>query len=197
MEEPSEDDLAMARTLLERRSAEEVAAALVRVYRSRLPAPEEVTDPGQQPPRRSRAELDAGPRDRDRARGGAQAHAGGTHAAGAAGGSWFRMNIGRRNNADPRWILPMLCRRGGLSKGDIGAIRIFDRETKFEVRDSAAGKFAEAVRSGHNLDPRIETASEPPLQRPKPGHEDGRSHAQHRGDERATRPRKGRREAGA
>ncbi len=186
-EEPSEDDLAMARTLLERRSAEEVAAALVRVYRSRLPAPEEVSDPGQQPPRRSRAELDPGPRDRDRARGGAVAHAGGTHAAGAAqapgeaGGSWFRMNIGRRNNADPRWILPMLCRRGGLSKGDIGAIRIFDRETKFEVRDSAVGKFAEAVRSGHNLDPRIETASQPPQQRQKPGHEDGRSHVQHRG----------------
>ena len=45
-EEPSEDDLAMAKTLLEQRSAEEVAAALVRVYRSRLPAPEDVTDPG-------------------------------------------------------------------------------------------------------------------------------------------------------
>ncbi len=107
------------------------------------------------------------------------------------------MNIGRRNNADPRWILPMLCRRGGLGKGDIGAIRIFDRETKFEVRDSAAGKFAEAVRSGQNIDPRIETASEPPRQRPKPGHEDGKGPAQHRNEEYPARPRRGRREAGA
>jgi len=204
MEAPSEDDLAMARTLLERRSAEEVAAALVRVYRSRLPAPEEVSDPGQnQAPRRPRAEHDVGPRDRDRVRGSAAALAGGGHATGAAhaggsaGGSWFRMNIGRRNNADPRWILPMLCRRGGLGKGDIGAIRIFDRETKFEVRDSAAGKFAEAVRSGQNVDPRIETASEPPRQRPNTGHEDGKGPAQHRNQEHPARPRRVRREAGA
>ncbi len=134
-EEPSEDDLVMARTLLEQRSAEEVAAALVRVYRSRLPAPEEVTDPGQsQPVRKPPVHHEAGPR--DWAKGGAS----------GAGGAWFRMNIGRRNNADPRWLLPMLCRRGGITKGDIGAIRIFDRETKFEVRDGAAHKFAETIR---------------------------------------------------
>ena len=63
--EPTEDDLAMARTLPERRSAEEVAAALVRVYRSRLPAPEDVTDPGSQPPRRPRTEFEpSAPRER-------------------------------------------------------------------------------------------------------------------------------------
>jgi ATP-dependent RNA helicase DeaD len=43
-EELSADDLELARTLLEGRSAEDIAAALVRLYRSRLPAPEEVTE---------------------------------------------------------------------------------------------------------------------------------------------------------
>ena len=184
-EEPSEDDLAMARTLLEQRSAEEVAAALVRVYRSRLPAPEDVTDPGAQAPRRPRNEFER-PHGREGGHGREAArpadHTG-------AGGAWFRMNIGRRNNADPRWLLPMLCRRGGVGKGDIGAIRIFDRETKFEVRDGAARQFAEAVRRGENAEPRIEPASEAPPRRPRP--EDGLPRGDH------DRPRRPRREAEA
>src|SRR3546814_3369932 len=46
---------------------------------------------------------------------------------------WFRMNIGRNNNADPRWLLPLLCRRGHITKHEVGAIRIFDRETRLEI----------------------------------------------------------------
>ncbi len=189
-EESSEEDLAMARTLLEQRSAEDVAAALVRVYRARLPAPEDVTDPGSQPPRRPRTEFEPAPRSH------------GSESGGGASGSWFRLNIGRRNNADPRWLLPMLCRRGGVGKGDIGAIRIFDRETKFEVREGAARQFAEAVRRGENVDPRIEPASEAPPRRPR--YEDGpgrgaapRGNAPHHGEEHPARPRRPRREAGA
>ena len=194
-EEPSEDDLAMARTLLEQRSAEEVAAALVRVYRSRLPAPEDVTDPGSQPPRRPRTEFEpSAPRERETGRG---------HDGGTGGGSWFRMNIGRRNNADPRWLLPMLCRRGGVGKGDIGAIRIFDRETKFEVRDGAARQFAEAVKRGENADPRIEPAAEAPPRRvryednPARGAPTGAPAGARGGDEHPSRPRRPRREAEA
>ena len=193
-EQSSEDDLAMARTLLERRSAEEVAAALVRVYRSRLPAPEEVTDPGASPPRRPRTEYEGSQRGGE---GAPQGHhhpgaaRGGGPSAPMAGGAWFRMSIGRRNNADPRWILPMLCRRGGVGKGDIGAIRIFDRETKFEVRDGVARQFAEAVRRGENADPRIEPAAEaPPRRAPRAEGGPGR-------DDRSARPRGPRREAGA
>ena len=29
---------------------------------------------------------------------------------------WFRMDIGRRQNADPRWILPLICRRGHVTR---------------------------------------------------------------------------------
>ena len=197
-EEPSEDDLAMARTLLEQRTPEEVAAALVRVYRARLPAPEDVTDPGSQPPRRPRSDAEPFvPRERSEGGRGPAGHGG---QAGQEGGAWFRMNIGRRNNADPRWLLPMLCRRGGVGKGDIGAIRIFDRETKFEVRDSAARQFAEAVRRGENADPRIEPATEAPPRRPR--YEDGPGRGAPQGqvprtDEQGARPRKPRREAEA
>jgi ATP-dependent RNA helicase DeaD len=56
------------------------------------------------------------------------------------------MNIGRRHNADPRWILPLLCRRGHITKNEVGAIRITANETLFEVPRAVAGKFAAALR---------------------------------------------------
>jgi len=43
---------------------------------------------------------------------------------GFEGSAWFRLNVGRRQNADPRWILPLLCRRGHVSRSEIGAIRM-------------------------------------------------------------------------
>ncbi|KAA0970526.1 DEAD/DEAH box helicase [Aureimonas fodinaquatilis] len=132
LEPASEQDIATAQFLLESRSAEEIAAALVRIYRSRLPAPEDVFDPGfardAKPDygkdKKERRERPAGPR-------------------GAT--TWFFMNIGKRNNADPKWLLPMLCRRGRITRDDIGAIRIFERETKFEISQEAAQRFASAA----------------------------------------------------
>ena len=43
---------------------------------------------------------------------------------GFEGSAWFRLNAGRRQNADPRWILPLICRRGHVTRQDIGAIRM-------------------------------------------------------------------------
>ena len=45
-EESTEDDLTLARALLAERSPEDIAAALARLYRSRLPSPEDILDPG-------------------------------------------------------------------------------------------------------------------------------------------------------
>ena len=60
---------------------------------------------------------------------------------------WFRVDIGRERNADPRWLLPLLCRAGDVTKAEVGAIRIFDRDTRFEIAAEFADKFAEAARS--------------------------------------------------
>jgi ATP-dependent RNA helicase DeaD len=65
---------------------------------------------------------------------------------------WFRMDIGRRHNADPRWILPLLCRRGHITKNEIGAIRIAAGETLFEVPRAAAARFAAALKRTANGD---------------------------------------------
>jgi ATP-dependent RNA helicase DeaD len=75
---------------------------------------------------------------------------------------WFRMSVGRRNNADPRWLLPIICRLGHVTKKEIGSIKIFDRETKFEIVKSHAPKFASAVRKTNDEDIRIEPAEAGP-----------------------------------
>jgi ATP-dependent RNA helicase DeaD len=55
------------------------------------------------------------------------------------------MDLGRRQNADPRWILPLLCRRGHITRNEIGAIRIGIHETHFQVPRAIAARFADAV----------------------------------------------------
>jgi len=139
-EETSEEDLALARALLEGRSAEDIASALVRLHRLQLPAPEEVSDPG------FRADMRPARTDRPMREptGGAPSapmrHRG-------DGGVWFHINIGRRASADPKWLLPVICKRGGVSREAIGSIRIFDNETKFEVSADFAESFAQAMKA--------------------------------------------------
>ena len=58
---------------------------------------------------------------------------------------WFRIDLGRNKNAEARWVLPMLCRRGHLTKRDIGAIRVFERETRFQVSAEAIERFEAAI----------------------------------------------------
>src|SRR3954449_13581969 len=60
-EETTPEDLALAQALLAERSAEDIAAALARLYRARLPSPEDIIDPGEH---RARSREDRG-RDRD------------------------------------------------------------------------------------------------------------------------------------
>jgi ATP-dependent RNA helicase DeaD len=133
LEENTEEDLAMAKSLMEGRTPEQIAEALARFYRSRLPAPEDVYVPSdRREPREPREERVREPRPEQ---------------VGNTGeGIWFHLDIGRKMNADPKWLLPMICRRGKVTKQDIGAIRIFDNETKIEIFQPAADKFAQAIR---------------------------------------------------
>lgn len=151
-EELSEEELAAARAILAERSPEQVAAAYVRMQLSRLPAPEELF------------ETDA-PVPEDRGRPREPRH-------GTGDGVWFRVNVGRKGNADPRWLLPFLCRHGHVTRRDIGAIRILERDTRFEVAREAADRFAAAVRKAFadDSDVQIEPADAPggAQERPRP-----------------------------
>ncbi len=139
-DEAGEDDLAAGRALMEHFPPEQIAAALMRLYRSRLPSPEEVEDPGE------------GRLKRDQALRARFAPA----ADGQPGSQWFRIPVGRRRSADPRWLLPLICRRGGVTKDVIGAIRIFDNETAFEIALSAVPGFIASLRNAGPEDLPIE-----------------------------------------
>jgi ATP-dependent RNA helicase DeaD len=156
-EETTADDLALAQALLAERSAEEIAASLARLYRARLPSPEDIMDPGERSsrPREDRGRNDTrAPRDDVRASRGddrperARPKAGKSSSKhGMADGSvWFRANIGRKKNAEARWLLPMICRRGGIDKNDIGAIKIMDTTTEFEISERVADSFAVKIK---------------------------------------------------
>ena len=92
-----------------------------------------------------------------------------THERGAAPGQmengvWFRLNVGRERNADPKWLLPEICRQGELTKKDIGAIRVFEMETLFQVAPEAAPKFtilvSERKKGGVRISPALDQTGE-------------------------------------
>jgi ATP-dependent RNA helicase DeaD len=150
-QETTAEDLTLARALLAERSPEDIAAALARLYRARLPSPEDILDPGQSSSRsrddRGRGKEDRAPRGGDRDVGPrAKAGKSSPRHVMAEGSVWFRAAIGRRKNAEARWLLPMICRRGGIDKQDIGAIRIMDTTTEFEISQRVVDSFTAMIR---------------------------------------------------
>lgn len=121
LSEPLSDiEKTFAQEILARYSAEQVAAAFVRQHFADQAAPEEL--------------LDAGPTERPQ-----------KQRADFKGGVWISLSVGREQNAEPRWLLPMLCRAGHITKHDIGAIRIQHSETYVELAPECVEKFLEAL----------------------------------------------------
>ena len=75
---------------------------------------------------------------------------------------WFTLNVGRRNNADPRWLLPIICRLGHVTKREVGPIRIQDRDTRFGIVTEHAARFSGRDPESHDEDLRIEPAEGAP-----------------------------------
>ena len=123
--EASDEERLLADMMLAKLSPQDIAAALVRVHAAKLPTPEDQFDGGR--PEQSEADRPV-------------------HREGFDDCVWFHMDIGRRQNADPRWILPLLCRRGHITRGEIGAIRIAANETFFQVPRAVVAKFSEALK---------------------------------------------------
>ncbi|HEX4365724.1 MAG TPA: DEAD/DEAH box helicase [Rhodopila sp.] len=140
LETPDGSERADAEALLATLEPVAVAAALLRLYRRQLPPPETIS-PG---PVRDVVRTPA-PR------------------APAGGFVQFRISVGRNNRADPKWILPLLCRLGSVTKRDIGAIRVFDTDTRFEVSRETSAAFAAATANLPSNEPRITQAGDGPM----------------------------------
>ncbi|MCO6392714.1 DEAD/DEAH box helicase [Aliihoeflea aestuarii] len=120
-----EDEADFVQRILATHSAEQVAAAFVRAYRAGRSAPEDLIDvkPGSfdDSAKPTRDRDDFGP------------------------AVWFSLSVGRKQNAEPRWLIPMLCRNGNLTKRDIGAIKMMPEETFVEIAEGSAERFAAVI----------------------------------------------------
>jgi len=144
-----EADAAAVAKLTEHFSAEQIAAAYLRLHQERHSAPEELADVNE------------------------------AHKPRAAFGPsvWFSLEGGRAVGAEPRRLLPMLCKMGDVSRDDIGAIRIQPDASLIELRQGAVQGFlsnigtAMALEDGAKLTqldnpPKFEKSGKPPR---KPG----------------------------
>ncbi len=162
----TEEDQSVAKQLAETIPAEQLAAALIGLLRNELPEPEDVSDDGRmrnaqtfekQSGHTGPSERTFEPRERSAPR--ARTERGFTASEGD--GVWFRLNVGRERNADPKWILPLICRLGHITKAEIGPIRIFGNETKFEIVGHAAEAFGIAVQDTQDDKIQIEPTTAP------------------------------------
>ena len=166
--EADEEDRALATRLLAERSPEDIAAALVRAHRAAMPEPEEMIDNTPEARRAAQQER---------------------HRPGFDDTVWFRADIGRRQNADPRWILPLLCRRGHITRNEVGAIRIGANETFFQVPRAIAARFTAALARTAQQEEEDEGLRIEPSSGPNMGGNDGpRSDQAHQRPFRARRP---------
>ncbi len=127
--DPEGDTLEEAKSLIERFGAERVAAAFLSELQHRLPAPEE---------------LSAAPKDRGDKRGAKERPARRERSDFDESG-WFEVNLGRKQRAEPRWLVPMLCRIGQVTGSDIGAIRIEDKSSRFQIAADKREAFVAAL----------------------------------------------------
>ncbi len=121
----TEDEVPLVARLLSHHDPEQIAAAFLRLWREGRSAPEELRDAAE-PPRRERSEFGAS--------------------------VWLALSVGRSQNAEPRWLLPMLCTAGGITKTEIGAIRMLDDETHVQLAAAAAPGFLAAIGPGMALE---------------------------------------------
>jgi ATP-dependent RNA helicase DeaD len=145
-----EEEQDAIRALIDKHGADRVAAAFVRLYRSGRSAPEELIDigpitefagpkratgrdgspreslPREATPRRSREEF--GP------------------------SVWVALSVGRKQNAEPRWLIPVLCRSGNISKADIGQIKMQQDETFVQLAADSADAFLDNIGPNKTLE---------------------------------------------
>lgn len=109
----SETEQQSVARLLEAFSPEQIAAGYLRLMHTLRAPPEELAELDTKP----EARQDFGP------------------------ATWFSISGGHDAGAEPRRLLPALCKAGGLSKDDVGAIRVQKEESFVQIRSAAVSTF--------------------------------------------------------
>ncbi len=129
----AEHEQPLVSELLASLSAEQIAALYLRQQMALRPSPEDTTEipPAElqdRPSRRRTERQESGDRRPD-----------------MQGSTWFTISVGRKHRADPKWLLPVICKAGRVNKQDVGSIKIEQAETRFEISGDKAASFAQRL----------------------------------------------------
>ncbi|SEO02683.1 DEAD/DEAH box helicase [Palleronia pelagia] len=116
-EPATEDEQESAKRLLDAFTPEQIATGYLRLLHTLRAPPEELAEPGTKPD----PVKEFGP------------------------ATWFSVSGGRDAGAEPRRLLPMLCKAGGLTKDDIGAIRVQKDQSFVQIRNEAVATLLASV----------------------------------------------------
>jgi len=93
---------------------------------------------------------------------------------------WFSISGGHNAGAEPRRLLPMICKASSLTRDDIGAIRVQQDESFVQVKASSAATLAASVGADGALEEGavLKQLETPPViepsRRPGPGNKGGK-----------------------
>ena len=125
----TEDEEATVEALVEKFDARQLAAAVARFFKAGRSAPEDLIEVSLEQRKPRERGNDVIPAETKRPRDS------------FASSVWISISVGRKQRAEPRWLIPMLCRNGSITKNEIGAIKMQPEETYIELSADAADGF--------------------------------------------------------
>ena len=123
-----EEEQGLIDKLVARFDATKLASAFVSLYRGKNSAPEDITEVSLETRKPREGGNDSAPRPL-------------TPRGDFGAAVWFSLSVGRKQRAEPRWLIPTICRAGDLTKHEIGAIKMQADETFVEIAAAHADKF--------------------------------------------------------
>ncbi len=147
----TEEERGFVETLTAKYDPERIAAAVLRLSRARQSAPEDLSvipldamqELRERPPKRLKEDF--GP------------------------SVWFTLPIGRSTGAEPRRILPIVCRSEAVTGADIGAIRVLDDESWVQISEDKVAALVASLGSDGEVEKGItlrRARGEPPASAP-------------------------------
>lgn len=125
MAKADESENDLIQKIVQNYSPEVIASAFVRSQMEGKSAPEELTNTGS-----------TGPAD-------------------FSNSTWFELSIGYRDNAEPRWLVAMLCRIGNFDKSLIGDIQIHNSTTFIEIASNGVQQLINELKPEFLLEGKI------------------------------------------
>ena len=121
---PNDKSQDLVARLVDTFTPQQLAAGYLRMFYNQLTAPEELADADDKP--RPREEFGQS--------------------------IWFSVTGGRAAGAEPRRLLPMLCKAGGLTKDDVGAIRVQADKSYVQILEKSVARFQAALGADMTLE---------------------------------------------